>query len=257
MNPGVLQRIAICYLIASCIYLYTGVRGQIIWIVGLLVSYWMIMTMIPVPGYGVGRLDVDGNLSHYVDQVVLGRHNYAGTKTWDPEGIISTLPSIATALFGIMAGHIIRLKRDLAERTTWLFLTGNLLLAAGLICNIWLPINKKLWSSSFSMFMAGLDFVILAICIWMIDRQGYKRLTRPFVILGMNAITIYMISELLEELLSSIRVGDDSLRSWIYEHLFAPLASPVNASLLYAVTYTLLMFAIAYAMYRRKWFLKV
>jgi predicted acyltransferase len=105
--------------------------------------------------------------------------------------------------------------------------------------------------------MAGLDFVILAGCIWLIDHQGYRRLTRPFVILGMNAITIYMISELLEELLSNIPVGEDSLRTWIYEHMFAPLASPVNASLLYAVAYVLLMFAIAYGMYRRKWFLKV
>jgi predicted acyltransferase len=254
---GVLQRIAICYLIASCIFLYTGVRGQILWIAGLLAGYWMMMTLIPVPGFGAGRLDVDGNFAHYIDRIVIGRHNYRSTKTWDPEGIISTLPSIATALFGIMAGHILRLKRDLAERTTWMFLIGNLLLAAGLICNIWLPINKKLWTSSFSLFMAGLDFVILAICIWLIDRQGYRRLTRPFVILGMNAITIYMISELLEELLTNIPVGDGSLRDWIYEHLFAPLASPVNASLLYAVAYTLLMFAIAYGMYRRKWFIKV
>lgn len=254
---GVLQRIAICYLIASCIFLYTAVRGQILWIAGLLIGYWMMMTLIPVPGYGPGRLDVDGNFAHYIDRIVIGNHNYRATKTWDPEGIVSTLPSIATALFGILAGHIIRLKRDLAERTTWLFLAGNLLLAAGLICNLWLPINKKLWTSSFSLFMAGLDFVILAICIWLIDQQGYRRLTRPFVILGMNAITIYMISELFEELLSSIRVGGDSLRGWIYEHLFAPLASPINASLLYAVAYVLLMFAIAYGMYRRKWFLKV
>lgn len=254
---GVLQRIAICYLIASCIFLYTGVRGQILWIVGLLVSYWMMMTMIPVPGFGPGRLDVEGNFAHYVDWMVIGKHNYRGTKTWDPEGIVSTLPSIATALFGILAGHIVRLKRDLAERTTWMFLLGNLLLAAGLICNVWLPINKKLWTSSFALFMAGLDFVILAMCIWLIDRQGYRRLTRPFVIMGMNAITIYMISELLEELLSSIPLGSGSLRGWIYQHLFAPLASPINASLLYGVTYTLLMFAIAYGMYRRKWFLKV
>src|SRR5262249_23580035 len=119
---GVLQRIAICYLIVSAIYLTTGVRGQLIWIVSLLAGYWLIMTLAPTPGYGAGYLDVDRNFAHYVDSIVLGRHNYLSTKTWDPEGIISTIPAVATALLGIMAGHILRLRRDLAERSTWLFL---------------------------------------------------------------------------------------------------------------------------------------
>ncbi len=254
---GVLQRIAICYLIAGSIYLFSGWRAQIAWIVGLLTAYWLIMTLIPVPGFGAGHLDEAGNLAHYVDHTVLGRHNYKGTGDWDPEGIISTLPAIATTLLGIMAGYILRLKRDLAERTTWLFLIGNLLIAAGLICNIWLPINKKLWTSSFSLFMAGLDFVMLAICIWLIDKQGYRRLTKPFVIIGMNAITVYMISELLDEVINSVTIGKVSVQEWLYQHLFVPIASPMNASLLWALSYTLLMFVIAYFMYRRKWFLKV
>ena len=113
---GVLQRIAICYLIASAIFLFTGVRGQILWIVGLFAAYWMMMTLIPVPGYGPGRLDVEGNFAHYIDRLVLGTHNYAHTKTWDPEGVVSTLPAIATALFGVLAGQILRLRRTLAER---------------------------------------------------------------------------------------------------------------------------------------------
>ena len=145
---GVLQRIAICYLIASAIYLYAPrIRTQILWIVSLLVGYWLIMTLIPVPGYGAGRLDVDGNLAHYVNRIVLGHHNYAFTKTWDPEGIVSTLPSIATALFGILAGHLLRLSHDLDWKTTRLFFAGNALIALGLICDIWLPINKALWTS--------------------------------------------------------------------------------------------------------------
>jgi predicted acyltransferase len=193
-----------------------------------------------------------------VDRIVLGAHNYASTKTWDPEGIVSTLPAIATALFGILCGHIIRLRRTLPEKMTYLFVAGNLLITVGLICNTWLPINKKLWTSSFSLFMAGLDFVIFAICVWAIDSAGYKRIVRPFVIMGMNAITVYMASELVEEILSVVHVGSGvSLRSWIYSTFFAPLASPINASLLYAVAYTLLMFLIAYGMYRRKWFLRV
>jgi predicted acyltransferase len=223
-----------------------------VWIAGLLISYWMLMAWIPVPGYGAGRLDVEGNLAHYVDRVVLGTHNYAHTKTWDPEGIVSTLPALATALFGVLAGHIIRLRRDLAERTTWMFLAGNLLLTLGLICDHWLPINKKLWTSSFSLFMAGLDFVLLAIALWCIDRLGYRRWARPLEILGMNAIAIYIASEMVEELLQMVHVRDP-----IYQTLFVPLGSPENASLAYAVSYMLVMYLIAYIMYQRKWFVKV
>lgn len=250
---GVLQRIAICYAIASAIYLTTSVRGQVIWIVGLLASYWMLMTLVPVPGYGPGRLDVEGNLAHYVDRVVLGAHNYAETKTWDPEGIVSTLPAIATALFGVMAGHILRIRRDLAERTVWLFLAGSLLIAAGLVANHWMPINKKLWTSSFSMFMAGLDFVLFAMCIWLIDARGWVRPVRPLVILGMNAIAVYMASEMIDGILWTLR-----WREPLYRRVFAPLlSSPYSASLLYALVYLLLMFGIAYVMRRRGWILRV
>jgi len=258
---GVLQRIAICYLIVSAIYLTTGVRGQLIWIVSLLAVYWLIMMLAPTPGYGAGYLDVQRNFAHYVDSVVLGRHNYLQTKTWDPEGIVSTIPAIATALLGIMAGHILRMKRELAERTTWLFLAGNILIAAGLICNLWLPINKKLWTSSFTLFMAGLDFVVFAMCLWLVDGRGYKRVTRPLAIIGMNAITVYMISELLDEVLGAIHwhsgAAVTTLRNWLFQNLFTPIASPYNASLFYAIAYTLLLWLVAYGMYRRGWFWRV
>src|ERR1700712_5328598 len=106
---GVLQRIAICYLAAVAIYLTTKVRGQILWIIGLLASYWLLMAFVPVPGFGAGRLDIEGNFAHYIDRIVLGAHNYHSTKTWDPEGIVSTLPAIATALFGILCGQLLKL----------------------------------------------------------------------------------------------------------------------------------------------------
>jgi predicted acyltransferase len=250
---GVLQRIAICYAIAAAIYLTTSIRGQILWIVALLTGYWMLMTLVPVPGYGPGRLDVEGNLAHYVDRLVLGAHNYASTKTWDPEGIVSTLPAIATALFGILAGHILRLRRDLAERTAWLFVAGSFLLAAGLIADHWMPINKKLWTSSFSLFMAGLDFILFAIFLWLVDAQGWRRPVRPLVILGVNAIAVYMASEMIESILSTLH-----WREPIYRKLFAPLlASPYNTSLLYSLAYLLLMFGIAWVLHRRNWIIRV
>jgi predicted acyltransferase len=258
---GVLQRIAICYLIAAAIYLFTGVRGRILWIAGLFAAYWMMMTLIPVPGYGPGRLDVEGNFAHYVDRLVLGAHNYANTRTWDPEGLVSTLPAIATALFGVLAGQILRLRRGLAERTTWLFVTGSLLLAAGLISTAWLPINKKLWTDSFALFMAGLDFTVFAIFAWFIDGVGWRKPARPMVIFGMNAIALYMISEGLAELLDAVRVngagGETSLQAYIYRAWFAPLASPPNASLLYSLAFVAVIYAAAYGLYRRGWFLRV
>ena len=257
---GVLQRIAICYLIATAIYLTTKIRGQILWIVALLGGYWLLMTLVPVPGYGAGRLDVEGNFAHYVDRIVLGAHNYMYTKTWDPEGIVSTLPAIATVLFGIMAGHILRLERGLRQRAAWLFAVGVVLLAAGEVANIWLPINKKLWTSSFSLFMAGLDFVIFAGMIWLVDFRGYRRFTKPLVIMGMNAITVYMVSELLDQVFNAIHIDSGgkavTLHAWLGS-LCAYVASPFNASLLFAIAYTLLMYLVAYVMYRRGWFLRV
>jgi len=247
---GVLQRIAICYLIASAIYLTTRWHGQVVWIFALLVSYWLIMMLVPVPGYGAGDLAMGHNIANYVDRVVLGGHT---------AGIVGALPSIATALFGIMAGHILKLKHDLSERTTWLYLTGSILIALGLICDIWLPINKKLWTSSYSVFMAGMDFVIFAGFVWLIDGRGYQRYVRPLVIMGMNAIAVYLASEFLEEALKLIRVGgraSPSIHEWIYQTLFAPLVSPRNASLAYAICYVLVMYAIAYGMYKKRWFIK-
>ena len=247
---GVLQRIAICYLIASLIYLYAGIRGQLIWMFSLLAAYWLIMTLAPVPGYGAGRLDLEGNFAHYIDGLVLGAHNYEG-RGWDPEGIVSTLPAIATTLLGLMAGQILRLNRVLSERVAWLFLTGNVLIAVGLILDIWLPINKKLWTDSFTIFMAGLDFVLLAAFVWIVDHLGYQRFVKPFVIMGMNAITLYMISEFGAELLDMA-----NLHGKIY-NFFLSMASPVNASLLYSVAFMLSIYAIGYVMYRRRWFLKI
>jgi len=257
---GVLQRIAICYLIATAIYLNTRIRGQILWIISLLTGYWLLMTLVPVPGYGAGHLDLERNFAHYIDRIVLGSHNYLYTKTWDPEGIVSTLPAIATVLFGIMAGHILRLPRTLSQRAAWLLGAGILLIAAGEVCNIWLPINKKLWTSSFSLFMAGLDFALFAMVLWLVDVRGYKRFLKPLIIMGMNAIAVYMASELLDQVLDAIHLSSGgqmiTLHSWLYG-FFTVVASPINASLLFAIAYTLLMYGIAYVMYRRQWFLRL
>ncbi len=249
---GVLQRIAICYLIASVIYLFTGVRTQVAWIVGLFAAYWLMMMFVPVPGYGAGHLDVARNFAHYVDRIVLGTHNYESTKTWDPEGIISTLPAIGTTLLGIMAGHLLRLELPLANRRNWLLAVGACLVAIGLIWNLWLPVNKKLWTDSFSTFMAGLDFIVLAVFIWVIDERRLSKYFTPFLITGMNAIVVYLASEFLAEILDGTGLHDA-----LYDRFFAPLASPMNASLLWALAYTGLMYLLAWFLYKRRWFVRI
>jgi predicted acyltransferase len=249
---GVLQRIAICGLAGAAIWLTTGTRGRIAWLVSLLLGYWALMTFVPVPGYGAGRLDVDGNLAHYVDRVVLGAHNYASTKTWDPEGIVSTLPAIGTFIFGLLAGEVMARREPLARRLVRLAAIGVVLLAIAMAWNEWLPINKKLWTSTFAVFMAGLDFVLLAGFAWLVDGLGWTRPVRPFVILGMNSIAIYVASEFLDQILWMAHV-----RRPIYEHLFVPIASPYNASVLYALAYVGVMFVLAWVMYRRGWFVRI
>jgi predicted acyltransferase len=254
---GVLQRIAICYLIASLIYLTTSIRGQILWILGLFASYWVLMKYVPVPGYGAGHLDVQRNFAHYIDQLVLGKHNYADTKTWDPEGIVSTLPAIATALFGVLAGQLLQWRREIAARTSWMFVIGGLLFLSAEICNYWMPINKKLWSVSFTLLMAGLDFMVYAATLWIIDGEGHRRFTKPFSIIGMNAIVVYMVSELLAGTLDAVRTGGGSLQEVVFRSAYSGWLGPANASLFYALSYVLLMYAVAYFLYRRQWFVKI
>ncbi len=277
--PGVLQRIGICYFIAMLIYLNTGIRGQALWIVGLLAGYWVMMFVGPMLGFGTGGLEPNGNFAQYIDNLVLngkviGTHVWSVAKTWDPEGVFSTVPAIATCLFGIMTGHLMRSKQSPETKTAWLFVGGNLLLFAGVIMDVWLPINKKLWTSSYSVFMAGMAMNVFAVSYWLVDVQGWRKWVRPFAIFGMNAIAMFMLAGLFGRILPAIKVATEGgkkvgLQSYLYQHLYAPfaspdtapffgfLASPKNASLMWAITYVAGLYLIAYGMYRRKWFLKV
>lgn len=248
---GVLQRIAICYLIAVAINLTTQWRGQIAWCVGSLAAYWLLMAFAPVPGIGAGHLEVDANFANYVDRIVLGLHNYRGTKTWDPEGIVSTLPSIATVLMGGLCGRLLLLEQPLRTRLRHMVSIGLVLMIAGEICDLWLPINKKLWTSSFAVFMAGLDFVLLAAFMWLVDVKGWKEPVKPLVMMGLNPITIYMAAEALSETLSLTGAHKP-----MYNAVFAPLASPPNASLLWALIFTALMFGLAWLLYRKNWIIR-
>jgi predicted acyltransferase len=262
--PGVLQRIAICYLAASAIVLNTSLRGQVIWLLVLLVSYWLAIMLIPVPGYGAGVLEPTGNLCWYIDSHILAGHTWSGAPApgFDPEGILSTIPAIGTTLLGVLTGHLLRSSLSKEEKTAWLFVGGNVLLLAGVIMDIWLPINKNLWTSSYTVFMAGWAMVCLGMFYWIIDVRGHRKWATPFIIYGMNAITVFVLAGLVARLFSLIKIplGDGtsiSFKGFLYQNVFAAIASPVNASLLYALFFIFLMFGVAWAMWRKRWFLKV
>jgi predicted acyltransferase len=250
--PGVLQRIAVCYLAGATIFLFTRLRGQIVAAAILLAAYWVVMTLVPVPGYGAGVLEKQGNFAQYVDSLILSGHMWVQTKTWDPEGFVSTLPAIVTLLFGVFAGHILRLPATASEKTSWLFTMGAVLLFTGSALSPWMPINKNLWTPTFSLFMAGMASTMFALSYWLVDVQGWKRAVRPLVIYGMNPIVVFAAAGIVAKTLGMTGAG-----SRIFAAIFQPFPDPYIASLLYALANVLLFFALSYFLYRKNWIVRL
>lgn len=262
--PGVLQRIAVCYLAASFIFLKTRVKGQTAWILSLLASYWLLVKLIPVPGYGAGLIEPKGNLVGYIDSALLAGHTwvYAPAPGFDPEGILSTLPALATTLIGVVAGQWIRSERPGPEKTSWMFVVGMSMAGLGLLLDMWLPLNKNMWTSSYVVYTGGWGLMCLGFLYWLVDVKGYAKWTMPCVILGMNAIAIYVIAENLATLFWIVHWpaaggGSVTLHEFIYNGIFAPLGKPADASLLFAVAFVLLMYILSWLLWRRRWFLRV
>jgi predicted acyltransferase len=258
--PGVLQRIAVCYLIASVVFLNTKWRTQALIAAALLMFYWALMTLVPVPGFGAGDLSMEGNLAAYVDRTLLGRHTWK--PLYDPEGILSTIPAIATTLGGVLTGHWLRSRRSELEKVAGMFVAGAGAVILGWAWGLLFPVNKALWTSSYVFLTAGLALQLLAVCFWLVDIKGRRRWATPFFVFGMNALAVYFLSELFSRLISLITFtrADGSavdLKTFIYEHAFASWASPVNASLMFACCVVLLWLGVAYVLYRRRIFIKV
>jgi len=257
--PGVLQRIALCYLFAALLYLHTGSKGRLGVAVLILTGYWAAMKLIPVPGYGAGVLDYKGNLASYIDLKFLSGHLYE--PTFDPEGILSTFPAIVTAVLGTLTGDWLRTNKRPVTKTLGLLAAGAALTALGLALHPYFPINKKLWTSTFVLFTAGAALLLLAGCYFLIDGRGSKRWATPFFILGTNAIAAYVGSILMVKLLTLVNVSSGSekitLPVWVYQHLFVPWAGNLNGSLAYAVCYVLLWLGLMTPFYRKKIFIKI
>lgn len=265
--PGVLQRIGVCYFLAATLFVSTREdrRRRVITvaIVVLLLGYWLLMTLVPVPaidGSGVGAPDLDSKGDHlagWLDRAVFGSHVWVSSKVYDPEGLLSTLPALATTLLGVVTGLLVTSRREPLEKVARLFVAGSLLVAAGYVWSWFFPINKALWSSSYAVFTAGVAACALALCAWFFDVRGHRKLARPFAIYGVNAITVFVGSGLLAKTLIYVKVGDRSLQSILHQTLFASWLPPSAASLAYALTWIAGWFVVLWWMDRRGLVLKV
>jgi predicted acyltransferase len=265
---GVLARIGIVYILAGLLTFKTTLRQQIYIIAGLLFGYWFAMTLIPVPGENeIGALLLhtkDRNLAAYLDRAILTtKHIWTGSVTYDPEGILSTFPAIATAMLGVLAGRWIALReKPLLERITGLFAAGSLGMVVGLMWNWSFPINKNLWTSSYVIFTAGMACVALATIMWIVDYANVKWWTKPFVVFGVNPIVAFVGSGVMARLIYTLWKVDYqgrsvSIQSAIYQSVFASWLPPRVASLAFALTFVLLWYGILLVLYRRKIILKV
>jgi predicted acyltransferase len=258
--PGVLQRIALVYLCASVIALWTSTRGRILWIAGLLAGYYAVMRLVPVPGCDHATwMTQHCSLAGWLDRQLMSGHLYR--RDFDPEGLLSTLPAIATTLLGTLAGEFLRGATSLRHKLRGLLIAGVAGVAAGYAWHPWFPISKPLWTSSYVLFTAGAACLLLGLCWWLIEMRGWRAWSRPFLWLGSNAILAYALSTFVAKLGSIIKVPDGGhateLQTWIYNHWFAPLAQPNNASLAFAIGYLALWTLVAWALYWRKIFVKV
>ena len=270
---GVLPRIAICYFIVATLYLISpGWKSKLVLAVAALGTYWVLMRYVPVPGYGMpGRdipfLDRDANLVAWLDRHIFpASHLYERTR--DPEGLLSTIPAVATALMGILTGIWLRTGRSVVEKARGIAIAGMTCVLAGGIWNIWFPLNKKLWTSSFVLFAGGLSLLLLALSMWVVDimrasetcedRARKSRTFMPLLVFGMNAIVAYVFSELLAGGIDNIHMSaGGNLQQWLYHSILAVVPDPAFASLLYSLGFVAVCWLPAYALYRRRIFIKI
>lgn len=257
--PGVLVRIAMVYFFASLIVLHVPVRGQIVLGIVLLLGYWGLLAWLPDPHDYAANLSREGNLVGAIDRALIGqKHMYSGDRMTDPEGLLSTLPAIVTSLLGYWTGLVIQ-RRGLNNETVLLLLgCGAICVELGLLWNLAFPINKKLWTSSYVLLTAGLAMQLLAGCILKFDVWGWRRLARPFEIVGINAIFAFVASGLVAMWLGRWQIGSQSAHDWIYTTLFTSwIADPKLASLAFALATVAFWWLVLWIMSRRGWSIRV
>jgi predicted acyltransferase len=263
--PGVLQRIAIVYFVVSLLYLKTTQKTQIITAVVLLLGYWAMMTLIPVPGIGPANLEKGTNLANWFDSILLKNHMYAVTKTWDPEGILSTIPSIVNGIIGLLIGQILIRETAKTERAKKMALIGPALIISGLLWGLIFPINKALWTSSYVLYTTGLATTCLAFLYYIIDISDYKKGFKLFLIWGVNPMIVFFFSEIIPQALVMASVKNPNntseqinLLDYLYRFGIAPFFSnPMNGSLAGAIVYVGIWTFILWLFYKNKLIFKV
>jgi len=266
--PGVLQRIGVCYLAAWAAKRFLRPGGQAVLAASILLGYWALMTRVTGPEGHAPNLEMQTNLSAQVDRILLVPHVWGQTKTWDPEGVLSTLPAIATTVLGLLAGLWVRSGRRPFAITLGLLLSGLVLTALGVLWGEaappWLlfPVNKSIWTSSFVLLTGGLGAALFGLTYWIVDVAGWKRWAAPFVTYGKNAIAVYVGAGFLADTLLAVRwAGADGapLSLWrrLYDASYASFLPPYEASFAWALTLVLLFYLVALWMDRRGVYLKV
>ena len=261
---GVLQRIALCYMMVSIFYVYMKPKTMV-WIFWIsLIGYWAAMVWIPVPGFGAGQIDsATGNLAAYIDRWIFGKHLWVGAqREWDPEGLLSTLPAIGTTLLGVWTGVLLRGKElTSVEKTAQLMVRGTVLLIVGYLWDLYFPINKNIWTSSYTVFTGGQAMLGLALCYWIADVKGNRSWTQPFVVYGVNAITVFFFSGIVAKTMGLIKVGSGEervgLQTWIFQNVFDSWLPTIDASLAYALTWIVMWYFILWWMYRKQYIWKI
>lgn len=272
--PGVLQRIGVCVAAAAPVVLYLSWRGQAAVIVALLAIYSALML-------GVAATDANGqtvtailepgrDVGAYIDRYLMDGHLWSQSKTWDPEGLLSTLPALGSLLFGVLTGHWISSGNAAASKVIWMMIVGLGALWIGVVLDaLLMPINKSLWTPSYCVFMTGWALLLFAVSYWLLDacdsqcvRAIAERVSRPFAIYGVNALFIFAFSGLVAKLLGYVKLDSAqgapvSLKQYLYEQLSTLSLSPVNTSLLYALLFNAVMFAVAWLLWRHRIFIKV
>lgn len=247
--PSVLGRIGLAGMFAQLIYIYFNQRAQYIWYVGLLLGYWALMMLVPVPGCGAGVLTMECNLASYIDRQLVPGHLYKTIH--DPEGLFSTIPAIANALLGIFAGNILRnhqAHKSQQQKTLQLLAAGAILFVLGWIWDLVFPVNKNLWTSSFSLVTGGLSLILLSIFYWIIDVKGFKGWTFFFMVIGMNSILIYLAGEFIDF---------EYAAKFFFEGLIKLISSGWVEGLLSVLGFLAVKWGFLYFLYKKKTFLRV
>lgn len=263
--PGVLQRIGIVYFFISLLYLKTNLKTQLLVAASILLGYWIVMALVPVPGFGAANFEKGTNLAAWLDNLVLKGHLWSVSKTWDPEGILSTLPAVVTGILGMFIGQILNLKIQQTEILKKIAAVGFALLIAGLLWSLLFPLNKSLWTSSYVLYTAGIATLCLTVLYFLIDIANYKKWTKLFLIWGVNPMIVFFFSGIIPRVLSSITIQNPkiaseqiNLQSYFYKFCIVPVFSnPMNASLTFAVLYAIFWSLILWVFYKNKLIFKV